>query len=130
MDRGSADPGAVGVAYIEATGQQRFDDVAALLGHDFEGWTGGRAFDRVAWVEALRGFGPILDHNDVRTTIVDRDQVCVVYDLVTTTAVGVVPCAELIVVADGLITSTRLVFEFAHWPEVMAERDRRLKGTP
>ncbi len=129
MNRGAADPRTVGVDYIEATGQQRFDDVAALLGPDFEGWTGGRAFDRVAWLEALRAFGPILARNEVRTTIVDRDQVCIVYDLVTTTAVGVVPCAELLVVADGMITSTRLVFEFAHWPEVMAERDRRMTAS-
>ena len=123
----SSDPGSVAVDYIEAVGSHAFDRVEALLHEDLEAWTGGQAFNRDAWTAALRGFGPILVRNEVRQTIVDRDQVCIVYDFVTNTAVGVVPCAELLTIQDGLIRSARLVFEFAHWPQVMAEL--RLRAT-
>lgn len=121
----AADPRTVAIDYIEVVGDNQFDRVAELLHPDFAGWTGGTAFDREAWLGALRGFGPILARNEVGQTIVDRDQVCVVYDFITDTPVGVVPCVELIGLEDGLIRSTWLVFEFEHWPEVMAELRRR-----
>jgi len=125
MEHVGADPRTVAVAYIEATGRKQFDRVADLLHPELKAWTGGKAFNRDEWVTALRQFGPILVRNEIRQTIVDRGQVCVIYDFVTDTAVGAVPCVELLEIEEGMIRSVRLVFEFEHWPEVMAELRRR-----
>lgn len=121
----TADPKSVAIEYIQAVGDKDFDRLDALLHPDLEGWTGGQKFDRAAWAQALRNFGPILIRNEIRKTIVDRDQVCIVYDFITNTPVGVVPCAEIVTVEGGLIREARLVFEFARWPEVMAELRKR-----
>ena len=51
---------------------------------------------RWCWLAALAGFGLILARNEIRQTIVDRAQVVIVYDFVTDTPVGVVPCVELL----------------------------------
>ena len=118
-------PGQVAIDYITAVGDKDFDRLDALLHPDLVGWTGGQAFDRAAWSKALHNFGLILLRNDIRQTIVDRDQVGIVYDFVTDTPVGVVPCAEIVAVQDGLIREARLVFEFSRWPEVMAELRKR-----
>jgi ketosteroid isomerase-like protein len=119
------DPGQVAIDYIAAVGEKDFDRLDALLHPDLVGWTGGQEFDRAAWAKALQNFGLILLRNEIRQTIVDRDQVGIVYDFVTDTPVGVVPCVEILKVQDGKIREARLVFEFARWPEVMAELRKR-----
>jgi hypothetical protein len=119
------DPAQIARDYIDAVGTRHMDRVDELLHPEFEGWTGGQRFDRAAWLAALAGFGLILARNEIRQTIVDRAQVAIVYDFVTDTPVGVVPCVELLELDGARIRSARLVFEFAHWPEVMAELRRR-----
>src|SRR6266699_3173443 len=79
-------PRALVVAYIEAIGQKQFDRVAELLHPDVEFLTSGRAIRGVpAYVDALRRLAPISVRNDLRTTIVDGNDVAVFYDFVTDT---------------------------------------------
>jgi hypothetical protein len=61
----------------------------------------------------------------VKQTVVDGNDVCVVYDFVTDTSVGAVPSVEWITIEGGRIRIARLLFEKAHWPAVLAELQRR-----
>src|SRR5437870_3504268 len=123
------DPRALAVAYIEAVGQKQFDRVAELLHPDVEFLTSGRAIRGVpAYVDALRRLAPIIVRNDVRTTIVDGNDVAVFYDFVTNTLAGTVPTIEWITVAAGLIQTSRLIFHKEHWPAAVAELTRRSNG--
>lgn len=125
-DHPTASPRTVALAYIEAVGQKQFDRVCALLHPDVDFEMPGRALRGVQpYVAALRRLGSILLQNEVTGVVVDHDQVCVMYDFVTDTAVGAVPSAEWLRIEDGQIRSVRLLFERARWPQVLAELARR-----
>src|SRR5437899_1038987 len=110
-------PRALAVAYIEAVGQKQFDRVAELLHPDAEFLTSGRSIRGVpAYVDALRGLAPIIVRNDVHATIVDGNDVAVLYDFVTDTPAGTVATIEWITVDAGLILTSRLIFPKGHWP--------------
>ena len=122
-------PRALVVAYIEAIGQKQFDRVAELLHPDVEFLTSGRSIRGVpAYVDALRRLAPIIVRNDVQTTIVDGNDVAVLYDFVTDTPAGTVPTIEWITVDAGRIRTSRLIFHKEHWPAAVAELARRSSG--
>jgi len=120
------DPRALAIAYIEAVGQKQFDRVAELLHPDVEFLTSGPSIRGVpAYVGALRRLAPIVVRNDVHTTIVDGNDVAVVYDFVTDTPAGSVPTIEWITTDAGRIRTSRLIFHKEHWPAAVAELTRR-----
>ncbi len=54
-----------------------------------------------------------------------------IYDFVTSTPAGAILSVEYLKFEDGRITSSLLVFERLHWPEVMAvvvEREKAAAG--
>lgn len=123
------DPRALALTYIEAVGQKQFDRVATLLHPNVEFLTSTRAIRGVpAYVEALRRLAPIIVRNDVHTTIVDGNEVAVVYDFVTDTPAGSVPTIEWITVDEGVIRTSRLIFHTEHWPAALTELTRRSSG--
>lgn len=66
--------------------------------------------------------------NEVREVFADGDRACVVYDFVTDTPAGAVPCVELVTVRDGRITAIELIFDrvaFAPVNEALAARAAR-----
>jgi hypothetical protein len=80
------------------------------------------------YLGALKRLGAILERNDVKATLVDGNDVCVVYDFVTDTAVGAVPSVEWLTLEDGRIRTVRLIFHKEHWPEVLAELRNRVSA--
>jgi hypothetical protein len=121
----ASDPRAVSVAYIEAVGDKRLDELGSLLHPQLEATVDDRSFNRDEWIAALHRLAPILERNDVRHTVVAGDQVSVSYDFVTDTPVGAVPSIEWVRIEDGQVRTIRLMFETARWPEVMEELARR-----
>ena len=118
----SADPVAVSLEYIEAVGRKNFDRVADLLHDDVEFQMPGKTMRGVEqYVGALKRLGAILERNDVKATLVDGNDVCIVYDFVTDTAVGAVPSVEWLTVENGRIRTVRLIFHKERWPEVLTE---------
>jgi hypothetical protein len=112
--------------YIDAVGQKQFDLVTELLHPDVEFQMSGKTIRGVnEYVSAQRSVGPILVRNDVKNTVVDGNNVCIVYDFVTDTTVGAVPSVEWITVDSGRIRSVRLIFHKENWPTVLAELRRR-----
>jgi hypothetical protein len=63
--------------------------------------------------------------NDIRKVFSDGNDACVVYDFVTDTAAGAVPCVELVTVRDGRIATVELIFEKANWAHVVAALQER-----
>ncbi len=114
----ASDLKALATRYVEAVGKKDFDTVASLLHPRLE-FTGNIAASRGAeeWIAALQRLSPILLRNDVRKVFGDGNEVCVIYDFVTT--VCPVPCMEWIVMDGELITSIFLLFDRSRWPEVM-----------
>jgi hypothetical protein len=113
------------VAYIEAVGHKRLDELDSLLHPRLEATIDDRIFNKDEWIAALQRLAPILQRNDVRHTVVAGDQVSVSYDFVTDTPVGAVPSVEWLGIQDGQIRTIRLMFETERWPEVMEELARR-----
>ena len=120
------DPRALAVAYIEAVGNKDFDRVAALLHPDAEFVTSGPRIQGIpAYVGALRRLAPILVRNDVHSTVVDGNDVAIVYDFVTDTPAGRVPTIEWLTTEGAVIRTSRLIFHKEHWPAAVAELARR-----
>ena len=120
------DPRGLAVAYIEAVGNKDFDRVAELLHSDAEFLTSGPRIQGIpAYVGALRRLAPIIVRNDVHATIVDGNDVAIVYDFVTDTPAGSVPTIEWLTTEAGRIRTSRLIFHKEHWPAAVAELARR-----
>lgn len=120
------DPRALAVAYIDAVGNKDFDRVAELLHPDADFVTSGPRLHGIpAYVGALRRLAPILVRNDVQSTVVDGNDVAIVYDFVTDTAAGSVPTIEWLTIEAGRIRTSRLIFHKEHWPAAVAELARR-----
>ena len=120
------DPRALALAYIEAVGSKDFDRVAELLHPDAAFVTTGPRIQGIpAYVGALRRLAPILVRNDVHTTVVDGNDVAIVYDFVTDTPAGAVPTIEWLTTEAGRIRTSRLIFHKEHWPAAVAELARR-----
>jgi len=125
--RTSADPVAVALEYIEAVGRKDFDRVASLLHTDLEFQMPGKTMHGAAeYLGALKRLGAILERNDVKATIVDGNDVCVVYDFVTDTAAGAVPSVEWLTLEEGRVRTVRLIFHKERWPQVLAELRNRV----
>jgi len=108
-------------SYVGAVGEHRLDDLRQMLTEDAEFTLGDATYRGVdAFVGAFVRLMPILERNDIRKVFVDGDEACVIYDFVTNTPVGPVVSVEYVKLARGRISSSLLVFERQHWPEVIA----------
>ncbi|MCI0156360.1 nuclear transport factor 2 family protein [Leifsonia shinshuensis] len=116
---------AIARQYIEAVGAHDLETVGGLLADDLSAIFAGAAFGRDEWLGALNRLLPALVRNDLREVFADGDRACVVYDFVTDTAAGAVPCVELVTVAGDAITRIELIFDrvaFAPVNEALARR--------
>ena len=124
------DLAAVTAAYLEAVAQQQFDGVSNLLDPNVEFTTSGRVIHGPHdLIVALKEIAPILVRNDIKKIFVDGNQVCVIYDFVTNTSVGVLPSVEWITFRDGKIASVQLIFHTAPWHGALEELKKRTQPT-
>ena len=116
---------AIARAYIEAVGAHDLGTVDGLLADGLAARFAGGTIGKREWIAALDRLLPALVRNDVREVFAGGDRACVVYDFVTDTAAGAVPCVELVSVREGRITEIELIFDrvaFAPVNEALAER--------
>lgn len=113
--------------YVSAAGDKRFDRLAELVHPDatFDGTVKLKTRGAEAFVQGFRNLGPIIVRNEIRELIVDGDRAFVLYDFVTDTPVGPVLCGESLMIEDGLIRSSTLIFDWRRWPEVLQELQAR-----
>ena len=111
--------------YIDTVGQRDLTPLETLFHADLVAKVGDDTFDKAGWLQGLRRLLPALVRNDIRHVSSDGEQAVVVYDFVTDTTAGSVPCAELVTVRDAAIEGIELIFERLHWPEVLAALQQR-----
>ncbi|WP_434318253.1 nuclear transport factor 2 family protein [Leifsonia sp. P73] len=119
---------AIARTYIEAVGAHDLETVGGLLSDELAAVFAGGTIGKQEWIAALGRLLPALVRNDVREVFADGDRACVVYDFVTDTPAGAVPCVELVTVREGRITAIELIFDrvaFAPVNEALAERAAR-----
>lgn len=117
---------ALAMAYLNAAGEKQLDRVANLL-HPGIAFAGPiMSFNKVEnYISALLKLGTIQLGYDVKRVFAEGDEVCAIYDLLTDTPVGAIPCVEWINIHNGKIISIQLMFDRYRWPEVMAEMGKR-----
>lgn len=99
--------------YHEAWKRHDFEATRAELHDDLSFRGPFDTFERADdFVTAIRGLSAIVDDVQVRKAFVDGDNVCLLYDMVTSTPAGTQPIAEWYRVREGKIaaiqsTSTR-----------------------
>lgn len=112
-------------AYIDTVGRGDLAPLDTLLDSDLVAKVGDDTFDKLGWLQGLSRLLPALVRNDIRHVFGEGDQAVVVYDFVSDTSAGSVPCVETVTVHDGAITRIELIFERLHWPEVLAALQQR-----
>jgi hypothetical protein len=118
--------GAVITRYIELVGAHDLAPLEELFADNLVATTGGRTFDKAEWIAALDRLLPALVRNDIRQVFVDGRSACVIYDFVTDTEAGAVPCVEWITTDEaGRMTAVELIFEKANWAHVVAALQER-----
>jgi predicted SnoaL-like aldol condensation-catalyzing enzyme len=110
---GNQDAKTVVLNYLKAFQQKDFKTARTLVHDDFSFHGPFRKFEGGdQFVEAITRMGPMLKAIHVNKIFADGEDVCVVYDFVTTNpAIGTTPTAELCKVVDGKIKSTLLIFD-------------------
>jgi ketosteroid isomerase-like protein len=106
------DTGSVAVACLQSWSRGDFDTTRALLTDDvtFVGPLGAtNGVDD--YMRGIRGVADIVERIDVQQVVADRDEVCVIYDLVTSTGAGALPTAAWYSLRDGRIAAIRAYFD-------------------
>jgi ketosteroid isomerase-like protein len=119
------DAGTVITRYLELVGAHDLAPLEDLFADDLVATTSGASFGKAEWIAALRRLLPVLVRNDIRHVFVDGDDACAVYDFVTDTEAGAVPCVEWITVTGDRISRVELIFEKANWAHVAAALQER-----
>jgi len=120
------DVGAIARKYIESVGAHDLGALEEMLADNVVATTTRGASTKAEWIVALRRLLTVLQRNEIRQVVVDGDSACVVYDFVTDSEAGAVPCAEWISVdADGRMTAINLLFEKTNWAAVAAAIEAR-----
>jgi hypothetical protein len=89
-----------------------------------------RSVRRPKVIEAIRRLSSVHVRNDLKQVFVNGDEVCLVYDFVTDTSVGIVPTVEWLHLDDGRIKSISVIFDQMPWNTVMEELLWRGTTTP
>lgn len=120
------------IEYVTAAGDKRFDRLEELVHPDatMDGTVRARSNGAEAFVQGFRNLAPIVERNDIREVIVDRDRAFVLYDFVTDSPAGAVLTGELLTIQDGRIRSSTLIFDWRHWSEVLEELGTRHAAPP
>ncbi len=118
----------IALTYINAFGEKQYEQIWALLDErmTFSGpiMTYHNASDYLA---AVKKIGTIVTSTLVRRIFAEGSEVCIIYDMVTDSPVGIVPCVEWLNIEGGKIVAIELIFDRHRWAEAMVEIGKRLK---
>ncbi len=107
--------------YINAVGDGRLDELPTYLTPDVSfqapGLPSHHGLD--AYTSSLKRLAPIIARNEIKRIFTEDNEACVIYDFVTNTPAGAVASIEWLTIKDGQIASVYLLFDKAHWPEVL-----------
>lgn len=116
MTTTATDIKALATRYLEAVGAKDYGAVAQALTTDlaFKG-PFMRSHSSDAFIESLKRMAPIWGGNRIREVFAEGDRACVIYDFVSTTQAGSMPCIELLTFDGDRIRSVELFFDRAQF---------------
>lgn len=120
---------AIALAYMDAISTKQLDRLDSLVSPQVR-FVGPQMTisGRDELVGALRRITAVHVRNEVKRVFSDRDDVCVIYDLITDT-IGALPTIEWLKIADGRIQSIHLYYDQLPWQRVREELARRAKAS-
>ena len=74
------------------------------------------------YLRAISRLGPIVVAVNKKRTFVDGKDMCFIYELVTNTPAGTVPCAEWIHADQGKVKSIQVFFDARHFAAMFARK--------
>ena len=120
---------AIALTYIDACARHDLDAVAPLLAADLAFNGPGRSLTGAApYLAILRRLGAVWLRSEVKKVFSDGPEVCVIYDLVTTTPAGAVPIVEWLRIEGGTIRSVTLFFDRVAFQPATDELNRLPAG--
>ena len=122
----SKDPKSIALAYLAACARHDLDAVASLLAPDLEFVGVSRTVQGAqAYLDVLRRLAPIWKDSAVQRLFTDGNEVCAIYDFVTDTSAGAVPCVEWLRIEGERIRKVNLYFDRVRFQPAMDELARR-----
>lgn len=120
-------PTEIAKSYIAAMGKKDLAAIEALFAPDIHFMGPQRSVKSASeLMPLLKRLTPILEGTKIVKLFPDGEDVCIVYDYITSTDEGAVTTMEWIHVAGGKIDSIRLLTDHVKWPKVLAELQRRM----
>lgn len=114
--------------YIEAEGQKDWEAVASLLSEDLKFRLGDKEAGKPQYLAVLKRLGLVWRSNRIKRIFVERNEAVALYDFISDTPSGAVPCVEWIRIQGERICEIDLLFEREHWGVVEEEMKRRAEA--
>lgn len=112
--------------YIEAEGQKDWTAIESLLDQNLRFRLGDKEIGKAEYLGVLKRLGIVWNGNQVKRIFVDGNEAVALYDFISDTPTGAVPCVEWIRLRGGKIIEIDFLFEREKWGAVEKEIMRRL----
>jgi len=111
--------------YIEAEGQRDWATIEGLLDEDLKFRLGDKEVGKSQYLGILKRLGLVWNGNRIKRIFVDGNEACALYDFLSDTPTGAVPCVEWVRFRDDKITEINFLFEREKWGPIDEEMKRR-----
>lgn len=116
-------PSDVALGYFEAWSKKDYDRSGAYLDENLSFKGPIDSFNTAKeYLQAIRRLAQIVVEVKTKKTFIDGKDVCFIYDLVTNTPAGTVPCAEWIHADEGKVKSIRVYFDARHFAAMFNQK--------
>jgi len=115
--------------YIEAEGNRDWATIDGLLDEDLKFRLGDKEVDKPQYLGILKRLGLVWNGNRIKRIFVDGNEAVALYDFLSDTPTGAVPCVEWIRFRRDKISEIDFLFEREKWPVVEEEMKRRAQAT-
>src|SRR5690349_10001980 len=111
--------------YIEAEGQKDWATIEGLLDDNLKFRLGDKEVGKPQYLGVLKRLGPVWNGNRIKRIFVDGNEAVALYDFLSDTPTGAVPCVEWIRFRGDKISEIDFLFERESWGVVEEEIKRR-----
>ena len=111
--------------YIEAEGNRDWATIEGLLEENLRFRLGDKEVGKPQYLAILKRLGLVWNGNRIKRIFVDGNEACALYDFLSDTPTGAVPCVEWIRFRGDKISEIDFLFEREKWGVVEDEIKRR-----
>lgn len=129
IDEHEARLGALVRRYIEAEGQKDWETIDQLLANELKFRVGDKEIGKPQYLAVLKRLGLVWNGNRIKRIFIDGDEAVALYDFLSDTPTGPVPCVEWIRFGGDQISEIDFLFEREKWSVIEEEIKRRASAT-